>query len=92
MGKLYRLKRAEQKRVFRAAAKHLGLVIDIREARKIMRDPGYKMTEYGELRSTIRKLTESEIIERLCWKATREIQQMEDERVFAELAAAAAPL
>lgn len=92
MGKLYRLKRAFEKRIIRAAAEHHGVELAPGEVKKLVRDPGYKMTEYGELRSTIRKLTESEIIERLCWKATREIQQMEDERVFAELERAMAPL
>lgn len=87
MGRLYRLKRAATKRIIREAIEHHGLakVISIKEAQRALRDPGYKANELGELRSTIRKLTEDEIIERLTWKATAEICRAEDERIFKEL-------
>ena len=51
-------------------------------------DPGYLETELGEIRSTIRKLTPYQIVDRLAAKATFEIQQQEDRRVFADIARA----
>lgn len=48
-------------------------------------DPGFKETELGELRSTIKKLTEDEIIDRMCRKATYELHKIEDARVFADI-------
>jgi hypothetical protein len=51
-------------------------------------DKGYKETELGELKSTIKKLTEHEIIDRMCARATFELHQQEDARVFAEIEAA----
>jgi hypothetical protein len=59
--------------------------LTVKEVTKILKDPGYKENEYGELRSTIRKLTEQEIINRLCAKATWDLHQLEDAKVFAEL-------
>lgn len=50
-------------------------------------DLGFKTTELGELRSTIRKLSEREIFDRMVAKATYDIQQLEDRRFRAELAA-----
>jgi hypothetical protein len=59
--------------------------LTVKEVTKILKDPGYKENEYGELRSTILKLTEQEILNRLCAKAMWDIHQQEDARVFAEL-------
>lgn len=73
MGKLHRLRRSRRKAAMRAAGSDP------------KRDRGYRETDYGELRSTIRKLTELEIIERLCEKAADEIRRAEDERVIAEI-------
>lgn len=55
-------------------------------------DPGFKIDELGELKSTIRKLAEHEIIDRLSFKATREIQRIEDRNFFAQINAFLAPL
>lgn len=50
---------------------------------------GYKENELGELVSTIQKLTENEIIDRLCKRATYELHKIEDAHVFAILDEAA---
>lgn len=60
--------------------------IGIQEARRILRDPGYRENEYGELVSTIRKLSMDEVMDRLQAKVHFEICQMEDERLFRSLA------
>jgi len=52
------------------------------------RDLGYREGEDGELHSTIAKLTEHEIIDRLCAKACHDIQIREDRLVFGEIAKA----
>lgn len=52
-------------------------------------DRGYIETELGEIRSTIRKLTPYEIVDRLAAKATFEIQQIEDKLFFTTLGQAA---
>lgn len=85
MGKRHQQRRALEKTICRKAMAETGIVVPIKEARRVMRDPGYKETELGELRSTIRKLTEQEIMERVVARATWEIQKAEDERIFAFL-------
>lgn len=105
MGRLYRLKRATEKAILRSVLVKLddrvrtrferiapAPPISIKEARKILRDPGYRENEYGELRSTIRKLTAFEIVERASARAVFELQQQEDARVFAEMGRAIAAL
>jgi len=49
---------------------------------------GYREGEDGELHSTIAKLTEYEIIDRLSAKACHDIRIREDRHVFAEIAKA----
>jgi len=85
MGQYHRKLRSLEKQVLRQVLPKTGRVVSLKEARRVLRDPGYKVTEYGELRSTIRKLTVVEILDRLAAKAHYEICQQEDARVFGEL-------
>jgi len=85
MGQRHRKIRSLEKQMLRLVLPKAGDVVPLKEARRILRDPGYKETEYGELRSTIRKLTTTEILGRLTAKAHYEICQREDARVFAAL-------
>lgn len=85
MGARHRKLRSLEKNFLRGVLAKAGKVAPLKEARRVFRDPGYKETEYGELRSTIRKLTEREILDRLAARATFDIQQAEDARVFAEI-------
>lgn len=63
-----------------------------RELEFTVENPGWIVNELGQLKSTIKRLSEDEIIERLATKATYEIQQMEDERCFRSLRLAACKL
>jgi len=48
-------------------------------------DPGYREDELGELRSTIPRLTNDEILRRVEARAIHEIQFAEDQRIIKEL-------
>lgn len=91
MGQRHRHMRSQGKTLLRQILAKHGIVIPLREVRRILRDPGYKEDELGRLRSTIRKLTEHEIMDRMASRATAEIQAEEDARVFAMLDEIASP-
>ncbi len=99
MGKRHRRNRANLKVIVGEGLKKAGIEVPVKVALKLLRggiaattklglkiqDLGYKENELGELVSTIRKLTEHEIIDRLCARARHEIHALEDARVFAEI-------
>lgn len=93
MGHRHRQIRKTQKGVLqlvreRTRFDHINENLSLNQYRRLVRDPGYRETELGELRSTIRNLTEEEIIDRMSAKAIHEIHQQEDRRVFADIARA----
>ena len=102
MGRLYRLRQYQIERMlfrFRVEA----IEWDIEAANDILAsrtawdiittddppppDPGYRETELGELKSTIRNLAEHEIMDRMMARAMHEIHPLEDRHVFASIAA-----
>ncbi len=88
MGRVYRLKRSAQKSLLRLITDKNPEVgkaaseLSTNQVRRLITSPGYKVNEYGELRSTIRKLTQDEIIDRMAEKAKYDIQNAEDEYAF----------
>ncbi len=106
MGKKARARRAALKLIVGQGLKKEGLDnIPVKVALKLLKsgiiattplgfklqDLGYKENEFGELLSTIKKLTEHEIIDRMCARARHEIHAIEDARVFAQIEQALAP-
>lgn len=106
MGKRHRAVRSHLKLIVGSALKNGGLDdVPVKVALKVLRggiaattplgfkvqDLGYKEDEFGELVSTIKKLTEYEIVDRMCARATNDIQRIEDARMFADLEQAASP-
>src|SRR5271154_5840266 len=99
MGRRYRARRSYLKLILGEAIKKGGLDLPVKVAFKVLRggiaartplgfkiqDLGYKENEFGELCSTIKKLTEHEIVDRLVAKATQEIGAQEDAFVFASI-------
>lgn len=83
--------RSLTKALVRDVLRQVGSVVPFKEIRRAFRDPGYKENEFGELKSTIRKLSEREILDRMSAKVTYDIQREEDERCFAVLDAMSPP-
>jgi urease accessory protein UreE len=88
MGKRHRAIRAASKEILRTALRKGNVVkVSFKQARKLLRENplGYKEDELGELRSTIRKLTEHEIVDRACARAMWELHKIEDANCFAAI-------
>ena len=100
MGKRHRTNRAHLKLIVGEALKKGGIEVPVKVALKLLKggiakttkkfglkvqDLGYKENELGELVSTIKKLTEHEIIDRMMARARHEIHAIEDALVFAEI-------
>jgi hypothetical protein len=101
MGQKHRERRAAYKLIVGDGLKKGGLDMPVKVALKILKggisattllgfkvaDLGYRENEFGELRSTIRRLTEREILDRMQAKAVFEIQWIEDQHVFSSFGA-----